>query len=392
MALFKKKSSTENAAKEFEETLVVAPETPEPFPEPEPMLEPDLGATLSDEPLPELPPDTPGSAPWSEPAPPPEPAFPADLEPHIRQDGTRLFLVEKQFDRPTKLSAENRITSAPRTALSETGWHPKHRTSLKEVHAQVDKLKAHQPTLIGNWLKGFKSTTLLKPKVERVPQYILDKKIVYESEGGFVVEVTYRDGTETRKKFFTASSTEGRSKALSQIESGRYAQIHVVDEERIGAMRAGRTGALPFTAGRINTYPITNASDVLEVEGIGEIFARRLHELGIHTTDQLRLMNATVIANNLGAPIGSVEKWQQMSELLLVPGIGKQSAELLVRSGVTSIDQLKKEKPKTLAAKTKAAVKGTRMRGIQAASARSWITAARKMKKSIQEFPTSVDG
>ena len=382
MAFFKKKPSETATDQEFEQTIIAEePVVTQPV---------DTGAVLADEPpAPEPTPFEESSVPYSTDfASEPAPTYPPELEPYIRQEPNRLVLVEDQFDRPKKLAAEGKVTSAPRSALHEVAWHPKHKKSLKEIQTEVDKLKPHQPRLVGGWLKAFKTTPFLLPKRERVPQNILSKTIVYETEGGFVVEVTYRDGTETRKKFFTASSTDGRAKALSQIQSGKYAQVHVVDEQKISEMRSTGSGHFATPPGKVNTYPITNKIDVLEVEGIGEIFARRLHELGVHTTDQLRLMNATVIANNLGAPVGSVEKWQQMGELMLVEGIGKQSAESLVRAGITSIDSLRKQTPAKLVAAVKLAKVGAKMRGIQTASARTWIQRARKMRKALQPFPT----
>lgn len=381
MAFFKKKPSASATDQEFEQTIIAEePVVAQPV---------DTGAVLTDEPLAPDPSFSDSEVPYStEVAPGRMSDFPPELEPFIRQESNRLVLVEDHFDRPKKLDAEGKVTSAPRSALHEVAWHPKHGKSPKEIQHEVDKLKPHQPRLVGAWLKGFKQTPFLLPKRERVPQNILAKTIVYETEGGFVVEVTYRDGTETRKKFFTASSTDGRAKALSQIQSGKYAQVHVVDEQKIGEMRSTGAGRFATPPGKVNTYPITNKIDVLAVEGIGEIFARRLHELGVHTTDQLRLMNATVIANNLGAPVGGVQKWQQMGELMLVEGIGKQSAESLVRAGIVSIDALCKSTPAKLVAAVKLAKVGAKMRGIQTASARTWIQRARKMKKALQPFPT----
>lgn len=379
MAFFKKKPSETDADQEFEQTIIAEEPT---------AAGPETGAVLADEPVPE-----PGYTPdadvplMGEGASESLAAIPSELEPHLRHEANRLVLVEDHFDRPTKLNAEGKVTTAPRSALQEVAWHPKYKTSIKEIRADVDRLRPHQPRLVGNWLRGFKTTALLTPKRERVPHNILAKRIVYETEGGFVVEVLYRDGTETRKKFFTASSTDGRSKALGQIQSGKYAQVHMVDDQMFAALRTAGAGTFPTPPGKVNTYPITNTIDVLEVEGIGEIFARRLHELGVHTTDQLRLMNAQVLANNLGAPVGSVEKWQQMGELMLVEGIGKQVSESLVKSGITSIDALKKQTPAKLVAAVDAAKKETRLRGIQAASARSIIQRARRMKKALQPFP-----
>lgn len=387
MALFKKKAARGNGrTKDFEETLVAS----EPSLSPSGTSEPDFGAVLTEQP-PEAGPAEPAYEEPSETA-SPEPrsaatGIPAELEPHLRREINRLILVEDNFDRPTKLKAEGSVTSAPRAALSEASWEPKHPATIKEIHGEIDRLKPREARLAGKWLTGFKTSKLLKPRVERVPPNILGKKIVFETEGGFVVEVTYRDGTETRKRYYTASSRKGRARALAEIQSGRLAQIHRVDEERIAGLRRKGGGTLPTPPGKFNTYAITNATDVAAVEGIGDIFARRLHELGIHTTDQLRLMNAQVIANNLGASVGSVKHWQQMSELMIVEGIGKQSAELLVRAGVESIDALRKETFRKLLAKSKQAKKEHKLRGIQAAKARKWIAQARKMRKSPQPFP-----
>lgn len=393
MALFKKKPKPDaEAQQEWEQTLVAEESDPSdaaasdaavlsnepPAPEPEP--------DLAMEPEP-----TPSWAP--EPAPEPEPAVAADLQPHVGEDEQGLFLKEHRFDRPTKMALESRVTTSPRTALAEKAWHPAHRTSLKALHDSVDRLKIKPARLVGDgWLK-----TQFKPRTETtrrevIPGNILSKRVVYETEGGFVVEVTFREGGETRKKFFTVNTRGGRRKALETIQSGKYALTTIVGDGALQDMGRpkGKT-TLETPAGQVNTYPITNLWDVNEIEGIGEVYARRLHELGIHSTDQLRLTNATVIANNLGISPPQVEKWQQMSELLVVKGIGKQIAEALVRTGVASIDDLKTRKPKELSQALGATIASSQPRimrgGINAKRAWSLILSARNLKKTVQPFP-----
>lgn len=420
MGLFKRKRRASKPSETVEETLVAdtdeAPESEAGPPEPpydETSPAPEEGATLTDEPVPEMEPEeeqapepfegaametTPSQAEASL-APSTEPEYASEyspeVEPFLKRKEGDLVLAQRRFDRPTKMRMESLITSAPEGALAEKGWHPQHKTSLPTIHRAVDKLRVRR-VKTGKWLKAKFKPVAAKPparRLELIPAHIIAKRIVYETEGGFVVEVTYRDLGETRKKFFTVSSRGGRERALSDIQTGRYAETltSVTDETIAGLGRPKRKAVLPVPPGKINTWPITNRYDVVDIEGIGEVYSRRLHELGIHTTDQLRLMNATVIANNLGAAAATVQKWQAMGELLCIKGIGKQYAESLVKAGVEGIEDLRTRKPKELAEAVKRAMDSSkpRLSGPRPKPARCWsfIRAARHLKKTLQEFP-----
>ncbi|MBI2078087.1 MAG: DUF4332 domain-containing protein, partial [Euryarchaeota archaeon] len=239
----------------------------------------------------------------------------------------------------------------------------------------------------GKWLRSFKPRGPDAGTVfERIPRNIIDKRIVFETEGGFVVEVTFRDGPETRKRFFTVDTRADRTKALEEIQSGRYAKATIIGADAIAKLGAPRHAAHPAVPpGKVNTWLITNKIDVIDIEGIGDIYGRRLHELGIHTTDQLRLTNATVLANNLSTVTGTVERWQHMAELMVIEGIGKQTAETLVNAGITSIDLLRKSRPKELARRIRQSKGGKG--GMQPKRAKSLVQAARKMKRATQDFP-----
>jgi predicted flap endonuclease-1-like 5' DNA nuclease len=352
----------------------------------EPVLE-SPSATLTQEPVPEPEPlSTPTEFQDQR-----EDTLPPEVEVFVRRTALEMILQEKNFDRPTKLNVESKVTPSPRQSLYEKTWHPAHKTPIETIHREIDRLKLRGYKPAGQWLRlHFKPQKVGRRIV--IPPNILAKRIVYETEGGFVIEVTYREGAETRKTFFTIDSTGGRTKALEKVQSGKYALATNFSDDKVASMGAPKKGAsLPYPPGKILTFPITNQFDVQEIEGIGDVYARRLHELGIHTTDQLRLMNATVIANNLGTAPATVEAWQQMSELLLVEGIGKQSAEVLVRAGVAGIDALKKEKPKALAVRANAVNTAHKVRimrrGLQPKTTFSMIRKARAMKKSMQPFP-----
>ncbi|MBN2141874.1 DUF4332 domain-containing protein [Candidatus Woesearchaeota archaeon] len=80
---------------------------------------------------------------------------------------------------------------------------------------------------------------------------------------------------------------------------------------------------------------------VMSLEGIGPKYSRALQEMGILDTYQLWKANPVKVAQQTGAPLSSVVSWQNMAELASVKDIGPQYAELLERSGIHSIDQLK---------------------------------------------------
>ena len=96
------------------------------------------------------------------------------------------------------------------------------------------------------------------------------------------------------------------------------------------------------------SHPFGDVHPVMEIEGIGEKYNKGLHAIGIKNTKQLFEANAAKVARAIGAPVSTVKSWQNMSVLASVKDIGPQYAELLERSGVHSIDQLKDSNPTTL--------------------------------------------
>jgi len=91
----------------------------------------------------------------------------------------------------------------------------------------------------------------------------------------------------------------------------------------------------------------------VEIEGIGPVYSRRLRDAGITTTEQLRAASADRLAQQIDVPRHQIEQWQGMADLVRLRGIGKQLAELLVRSGVPDSKALAKETPARLVSKVK---------------------------------------
>ena len=131
----------------------------------------------------------------------------------------------------------------------------------------------------------------------------------------------------------------------------------------------------------VATDPFGDVHPVIEVEGVGPSYAKKLKTLGIEDTRELWYADAAEVAAELGIGSPLVVQWQQMCELIAVNGIGRQYAELLVKSGVRSIAELAKQRPAALVKKIEDATEDLQNR-IQAnpvtvALVTRWINAAK---------------
>jgi predicted flap endonuclease-1-like 5' DNA nuclease len=89
---------------------------------------------------------------------------------------------------------------------------------------------------------------------------------------------------------------------------------------------------------------------IIEVEGIGEVYAKKLEAAGVSTTEQLlekgstpkgrqSLVEATKINEHL------VLKWVNEVDLFRIKGVGSEYAELLEAAGVDTVVELSKRVP-----------------------------------------------
>jgi predicted flap endonuclease-1-like 5' DNA nuclease len=97
-------------------------------------------------------------------------------------------------------------------------------------------------------------------------------------------------------------------------------------------------------------------SKIIEVEGIGEVYAQKLTEAGIDTSDALLEHGATragrqKIAKSTGISDASILRWVNHVDLFRLKGVQKQYAELLEAAGVDSIPELAHRDPAHLHSK-----------------------------------------
>lgn len=98
------------------------------------------------------------------------------------------------------------------------------------------------------------------------------------------------------------------------------------------------------------------AYKVEQIEGIGEVYGKKLNEIGIKTTDDILAKCATPkgrkdVAEASGISDKLILKWANHSDLMRINGVAGQFAELLEAAGVDTVKELKHRVPANLKAK-----------------------------------------
>jgi hypothetical protein len=97
-------------------------------------------------------------------------------------------------------------------------------------------------------------------------------------------------------------------------------------------------------------------SNVIEVEGIGEVYAGKLGAVGVATDKDLLERGATregrkKLAEDSGIGESLILRWVNHVDLFRIKGVEGQYAELLEASGVDSVPELAQRVPANLRAK-----------------------------------------
>lgn len=92
---------------------------------------------------------------------------------------------------------------------------------------------------------------------------------------------------------------------------------------------------------------------IIQVEGIGEIYAKKLIDMGIRTTDALLSKGATPkgrdeIAEKTGISHSLILEWANHVDLYRIRGVGEEYSDLLEESGVDTVPELGQRNPENL--------------------------------------------
>ena len=98
---------------------------------------------------------------------------------------------------------------------------------------------------------------------------------------------------------------------------------------------------------------MVEVNKLIDVEGIGPVYAEKLKSAGAETTkDLLKLAKTPKARKKLAEAAGIGEalilKWANHADLMRIKGIGGESAELLEKVGVDTVKELAKRNPDNL--------------------------------------------
>ena len=98
------------------------------------------------------------------------------------------------------------------------------------------------------------------------------------------------------------------------------------------------------------------AYKIIDIEGVGDVYAEKLIAAGINTPKELLDKCAApagrkALAEETGISDKLILTWTNHADLMRIKGIGPQFSELLEAAGVDTVKELKNRNPENLAAK-----------------------------------------
>jgi len=132
-------------------------------------------------------------------------------------------------------------------------------------------------------------------------------------------------------------------------------------------------------------------ANLVEVEGIGEAYAKKLAAAGIKTTDALLAKGATPegrkeVAAKSGISAKMILEWVNHVDLFRIKGVGQEYADLLEAAGVDTVPELAQRKPGNLVekmAEVNKKKKLVRQLPVETQVAR-WIAQAKELPRRIK--------
>ncbi|MEI8131198.1 MAG: DUF4332 domain-containing protein [Leptolinea sp.] len=95
---------------------------------------------------------------------------------------------------------------------------------------------------------------------------------------------------------------------------------------------------------------------IIDIEGIGEVFTKKLHAMGINTVEALLEQAATKkgredVAKQTGIDEHKILEWVNRADLYRIKGIGSEYSDLLEAAGVDTVVELSKRRADNLTEK-----------------------------------------
>ncbi len=96
--------------------------------------------------------------------------------------------------------------------------------------------------------------------------------------------------------------------------------------------------------------------NIISIEGIGNVYAKKLEKANIRTVEGLLQKGATAkgrkeISEETGIDETLILEWTNRADLFRIKGVGEQYSDLLEKAGVDTVVELSKRVPANLLAK-----------------------------------------
>ena len=314
-----------------------------------------------------------------------------------RKDEGSFEFVEESHLQPVNGGRVRRIEFGGRPATvheevvhQDRTFRPRHEASMRDIEWEIDHIgKARRPAPL---------------REDRVDA---NTREVYRTDRGGEVRSAYapvRRGTGRVLYTTVDKGTHQEERRFSSADVDRViAGVRLKPDVEV--IRETKTEYVPRTRRveeKVPVAPTKASSDayydykgdvhpVLEVEGIGPKYAKKLEAAGIHTTSRLCYEDAAHVAATIGAHEKTVRSWQSMSELAKVKGIGPQYAEALARAGIEGIQELKDRSANAIADQVNEYLGGLKNHvlgsSVTAKRVEGWQKAAKPMRRVRQAIP-----
>ena len=129
---------------------------------------------------------------------------------------------------------------------------------------------------------------------------------------------------------------------------------------------------------------------IIDVEGIGPAYKKKLKAVGIHTTETLLDVGGTPkgrkeLSEKTGIGDALILEWVNLSDLFRIKGVGSEYSDLLEEAGVDTVVELSKRTPENLYAKMVEVSKKknlvNKLPGVK--QVKKWIAQAKKLPRAV---------
>lgn len=130
---------------------------------------------------------------------------------------------------------------------------------------------------------------------------------------------------------------------------------------------------------------------VMDIEGIGPVYAKKLNDVGIQTTDDLLKFGATAknreeIVKKTGIDGKLILEWVNLADLYRIKGVGRQYSDLLEEAGVDTVVELAERVPENLHAKMLEVNEKKNLvnRAPPLGFVKRWVEQAKKLRRVVE--------